>query len=99
MKAQVYVFSNSVLCVGKLHEYPQANIEWESRLSCFKSTPQYKELDGLDGEPLEFEWRKFPGHTTLQTREIQKLMGGWDCTPEEIPGRIILMSLFNDIIR
>ena len=68
-------------------------------MSWFKNSPQYKELDGLDGEPVEFEWRIFPGHTTLQIlREIQKLMGDWDCTREEFPGRIIFVSMFNDII-
>ena len=29
---KVYVFSDSVLCVGKVNEHPQANIEWEDRL-------------------------------------------------------------------
>ena len=68
-------------------------------MSWFTKSPQYKELDGLDGEPVEFEWRIFPGHTTLQIlREIQKLMGDWDCTREEFPGRIIFVSMFNDII-
>ena len=43
MMAMVYVFSDSVLCVGKMSEYPQSNIEWDSRLSWFKNSPQYKE--------------------------------------------------------
>ena len=47
---------------------------------------------------MELEWRIFP-HTILQSlREIQKLMGEWDCTPEEFPGRIIFMLMFNDIL-
>ena len=37
----------------KTHQYPQSNTEWESRLSWFKDTPQYRELDGLDGEAVQ----------------------------------------------
>ena len=41
MKAKVYVFSDSVTCVwGKIHEYPQSNNEWETRLSWFKNSQQ-----------------------------------------------------------
>ena len=39
-------------------------------------------MDSIE-KPLEFEWRTFPGHTTLQIlREIQKLMGELNCTPD-----------------
>ena len=32
-------------------------------------------MDGIDGERVEFEWTKFPGHTTLQLlREIRRTM-------------------------
>ena len=55
MKAIVYVFSDCVLCLGKLREYPYSNTEWEKRLSWLKETSQYRELDGIDGEPVEFE--------------------------------------------
>ena len=59
-----------------VHRNPDmCNIEWERSLSSFTSTPQYIELDGLDGEPVEFEWIIVPGHTTLQIlQEIQNLM-------------------------
>ena len=26
----------------------------------------YRELNGIDGEPVEFEWTIFPGHTMLE---------------------------------
>ena len=86
MKAKVYVFSNFVLCVGKMREYPRSKTDWENRLSWFKSTPQYRELDGIDGELVELEWRMFPGHTTLQIlQEIHTLMGERNYTPEKNP--------------
>ena len=93
MKANVCVFSDSVLCVGKMREYPYSNHEWAYRLSWFKSTQQYRELYGIDGEPLEFEWKVFPGHTTLLIlREIQEFLK----TLDHFQGRIIFMSMFND---
>ena len=64
--AKVYVFSDSVLCFGKMNENPQSNIAWEDRLTWFKSSPEYRALDRIDGEPMEFEWNIFQGFTTLQ---------------------------------
>ena len=32
-RAKVYVFSDSVLCLGKMNENPQSNIAWEDRLA------------------------------------------------------------------
>ena len=57
--AKVYVFSNSVLCFGKMHQNPQSNTFWEDKLTWFKSSPQYRTLDVIDGEPMEFEWNIF----------------------------------------
>ena len=36
-RTKVYVFSDSVLCLGKINENPQSNIAWEQRLSWFKN--------------------------------------------------------------
>ena len=83
MKAKVYVFSDSVLCV------------WEKRFNTWNQTPNgkadcrgskvhYNTKTWVDSmvEPVEFEWKIFPGHTSLQIlREIGKLMGEWDCAP------------------
>ena len=64
--AKVYVFSDSVLCLGEVNENPKSNIAWEDRLKWFKSSPEYRALDRIDGEPMEFEWNIFPGFTTLE---------------------------------
>ena len=64
--AKVYVFSDSVSCFGKMNENPQSNTVWEDKLTWFKSSSQYRALDTIDGEPMEFEWNMFPGFTTLQ---------------------------------
>ena len=65
-RTKVYVFSDSVLCLGKMDENPQSNIAWEDRLTWFKDSPQHRTMDRIDGEPIEFEWNIFPGFTTLQ---------------------------------
>ena len=57
---KVYVFSDSVLYLGKMNENPQSNVEWEDRLTWFKSSPEYRALDRIDGEPMEFEWKHLP---------------------------------------
>ena len=47
---------------------------------------------------MELEWNIFPHFTTFQTLgQIQKMMGEIQCDPEEFTGRIIFMSMFNDI--
>ena len=55
LHAKVYVFSDSVLCLGKVNQNPTSNIVWEEKLSWFKDSPQYRILDTIDGEPMEFE--------------------------------------------
>ena len=48
----------------------------------------------MDGD----EWNIFPGSTTLElVHEVQKFMSKM-CEPEQFQGRIIFMSMFNDII-
>ena len=57
-----------------------------------------KDLDRIDGEPVEFEWKNFPGFTTLGILdEIQKMMTESKCEPEQFKGRIIFMPMYNDI--
>ena len=95
--AKVYVFSDSVLCLGKVNQNPTSNTAWERQLNWFKDSSQHRTLDTIDGEPMEFEWNIFPGFTTLQlVQEVQKFMNK-RCEPEQFQGRIIFMSMFNDI--
>ena len=96
--AKVYVFSDSVLSLGKVNQNPTSNTAWEEKLSWFKDSPQYRTLDTIDGEPMEFEWNIFLGFTTLQLAdEVQKFMNKMS-DPDQFQGRIIFMSMFNDII-
>ena len=95
---KVFVFSDSVLCLGKMNENLQSNIAWEDRLTWFKSSSEYRALDTVDGEPMEFEWNIFPGFTTLQLcYKVQEFLSKMSIQPEDFTGRIIFMSMFSDI--
>ena len=96
--AKFYVFSDSVLCLGKVSQNPISNTAWEDKLTWFKSSSQYRTLDTIDGEPMEFEWNICPGFTTLQlSNKVQEFMSKMSDQPEQVKGRIIFMSMFNDI--
>ena len=96
--AVVYVFSDSVLCLGKVNPNPTSNTAWERQLGWFKDSPQYRTLYTIDDEPMEFEWNIFPGFTTLQlVDKIQEFMNKTN-DPNQFQGRFIFMSMFNDII-
>ena len=48
---------------------------------------------------MEFERTNFSGFTTLGiVDEIQKMMAESKCEPEQFNGRIIFMSMYNDIV-
>ena len=60
-------------------------------------SPSYKDLLGIDGEAIEFEWKILPGISSLQIlREIQTDLRKRNIEPEKFTDRII-MSTFNDI--
>ena len=43
----------------------------------------FREMDRIDGEPMEFEWKIFPGFTTLEIlAEIRVMMTDMKCEPE-----------------
>ena len=96
--AKVHVFSDSVLCLVKVHQNPLSNSAWEEKLSWFKSSSQYRTLDTIDGKLMEFESNIFPGSTTLQlVKEVQKVMNKMS-DPDQFQGRVVFMSMFNDIV-
>ena len=71
---------------------------WEDRLTWFKSCKEYIALDRIDGEPMEFEWNIFSGFNKVQlSHKVQELLLRLSVTPENFTGRIIFMSMLNDI--
>ena len=95
--AKVYVFSDSVLCLGKMGD--DLLESWKSKLQWYSDNNYFKDLNRIDGQPMEFEWKIFPGLTTMKIlNQIQQMMGELQCEPENFTGRIIFMSMFNDIV-
>ena len=97
-RTKVYVFSDSVLCLGKVHQYPESNEAWKKRIEWIINEESYRDYDGINGEPTEFEWIIFPGFTTLQLcGKVTDLLSRLGEEPETFTGRILFMSMFNDI--
>ena len=100
--SKTYVFCDSVLCLGSLSENPAE--AWKDRVKWFLESRYLKDLDRIYGaskkamEPMELEWTNFSRFTALGIlAEIQKMMAESMCEPEQFKGRIIFMSLCNDI--
>ena len=56
-------------CIHSLQPWKK----WKEQLEYFLDSTHHKEFYGSDGEPFEFEWNIFPGHTTVELlKEIQK---------------------------
>ena len=71
----------------------------QSKIKWYWETRYLKDLNRIDGEPMEFEWTIFSGSTTLGILgEIQKLMTELQCEPEQFKDRIIFTSMYNDIV-
>ena len=97
-RTKVYVFSDSVLCLGRILQHLDSNEAWKNRIAGVKAEKSYRDYDGIDGEPTEFEWNIFQGFTTLQLcGKINDLLNDLGQTPEIFTGRILFMSMFNDI--
>ena len=98
VKTKVHVYWDSVLCLWKMQEHSEANQRWKDQLEEFRHSNSCRELFGIDGESVEFEWNMFPGLTWLEIlRKIQKDLPDQNIEPENFEGRIIFMSMFNDI--
>ena len=53
--AKVYVFSDSVLWLGKVHQHSEAIDKWREKIQWFIDSPEYRESHRIDGEPVVFE--------------------------------------------
>ena len=97
-RTKVYVFSDSVLCLGRIHQNPESNEAWKKRIELITSFQSYRDFDGISGVPTEFECNIFPGFDTLQLCDkVKRLLSKLGETSEIFTGRILFMSMFNDI--
>ena len=97
-KAKVCVYADSVLCVGQMRDTPEAIERWKGRMEGLRLYSSYQDAVGVDGEAIDFEWKNFPGFSSLSIRqEIQRDLEKREIQPEEFKDGIIFMSMFNDI--
>ena len=90
-RAKVYVFSDSVFCLGRVHQHPESNEAWKKRIGWIVTDKSYRDYDGINGEPTELEWNIFPGFTTLQLcGKVTDLLSRLGETPETFTGRFSL---------
>ena len=96
--AKFYVFSDSVLCMGNwetilLNPGTRANFKGIRKINFLK------DLNRIDRQPVELEWKIFPGFTTVGIfNKIQRMMEQLQCEPENFTGRIIFRSMCNDTV-
>ena len=96
-RTKVYVFSDSVLCLGKVLQHPECNEAWKNRVAGVRSEKSYRDYEAVNGESTEFEWNIFSGFTTLQLCDkINDLLSVLGQTPATFKGRILFTSMFND---
>ena len=87
-----------MLCLGRVLQHPDSNEAWKNRIAGVKSWKSYRDYDAVNGEPTEFEWNILPGFTTLQLcGKVTDLLSDLGQKPETLTGRILFMSMFNDI--
>ena len=82
--------------LGGIKENPDE--AWKEKIKWNFESNHLKDLNCTDGEPMEFEWIIFQGFTTFGLFEqILQFMKERQCDPEQLEGRIIFMTMFNDI--
>ena len=92
--------SSQILCCaleGSINNL-ESNEAWKKRIEGITTDKSYRDYDGINGEPTEFEWNIFTGFTTLQLcGKVNDLLSDLGETPETFTGRNLFMSMFNDI--
>ena len=57
---KVYVFSDSVLCLGKVLQHPECNEAWKNRVAGVRAERNYSDFEDIKGESTEFGVEYFP---------------------------------------
>ena len=72
---------------------------WKKQVQWYSENDYFSELNRIDGQLMEFEWKIFPGFDTVGIlNKMQQMMGELQCEPENFTGRIIFILMFNDIV-
>ena len=90
--------SSRILCCARILQHPKSIEAWKDRIGWITTNESYRDCEGINGEPTEFEWNIFQGFTTLQLcGKVTDLLSNLGETPETFTGRISYMPMFNDI--
>ena len=98
-KAQRSTYSQ-ILCFvsAKFFNIMNATKRGRTELQEYEPREATEIFEDVSGEPTEFEWNIFPGFTSLQLCDkISDLLSSVGQTPESFTGRILFISMFNDI--
>ena len=57
---KVYVFSDSVLCLGKVLQHPECNQAWKDRVAGVRAERDYSDFDDIKGELSGIRVEYFP---------------------------------------
>ena len=57
---KVYVFSDSVLCLGRVLQHPESNEAWKNRVAGIQSGKSYRDYDAINGESVGILTPYFP---------------------------------------
>ena len=96
---EVYVFSDSVLCFGRVLQHPDSNEAWKNRITGIQSGKSDRDYDvirlrvGLNSSGTFSQ----DSQRLQLCDKISDLLSDLGQTPETFTGRILFMSMFNDI--
>ena len=70
---------------------------WKGQVATFRvENNSFNELLGMDGEPIEFEWKKFTGFTALEIlHRIQCDTENSHIEPEQFSDRILFLCPYS----
>ena len=93
------MYSQILYCVSaKFFNILNATKLGRTEFAGVRAERSYRDYDAVSGESTEFEWNIFPGFTTLQRCDkVSDLLSSMGQTPESFTGRILFISMFNDI--
>ena len=71
--------------MGRISDTPVS--AWKEKINWLLNSSQCRELDRIDEEPMEFEWKNFAGFTALQILAMTEIQ----CELEQFSVIIIFM--------
>ena len=74
--ARTHVFADSVLCLGSISDQPVE--AWKTKIKWYSENRYLKDLNRIDGEPMEFGWKIIPriyfiGHSRRDSKNYDRI--------------------------